>query len=135
MMLLAVAGLIFASCGTKTQQATEIEEPKCEFTLMLDKWATFDELDEEGQIALVGEMKAFLNECKAKHEEKCASEKGEQAEEVCPEKAAKCAEFKAQWEEFENLELEVQKALIDQVLEHKAKCCKNKEVEETPEVE
>ena len=127
MILLAVACLIFVSCGNKNKQVEQVEETCC-MTEMLAKWDTFADLDEEGQGALVAEMKAFLE---AKCEGKCAKEEGEEvAEEVCPEKAAKCAEMKAKWEDFENLPLEEQKALIDQILEHKAKCCKAKEVAE-----
>jgi hypothetical protein len=122
MILLAVACLIFVSCGTKKQ--VEAVEETCCMTEMLAKWDTFADLDVEGQVALVAEMKAYIDECKAKCETKCTKEEGEEVAEVCPEKAAKCAEFKANWEEFENLPLEEQKALLDQILEHKAKCCK-----------
>jgi len=133
MILLAVACLIFVSCGTKKQ--VEAVEETCCMTEMLAKWDTYADLDEEGQVALVAEMKAFLD---AKCEKKCAKEEGEEvAEEVCPEKAAKCAEMKAKWEDFENLPLEEQKAFIDLILEHKAKCCKKEaavEEEVTEEV-
>jgi len=132
MILLAVACLIFVSCGTKKQ--LEAVEETCCTTEMLAKWDTFADLDEEGQVALVAEMKAFLDE---KCKKKCAKEEGEEVAEECPgkeakcpEKAAKCAEMKAKWEDFENLPLEEQKALIDQIVEHMAKCCKAKEVEE-----
>lgn len=131
MLLLAVAGLFFVSCVNKTQTVEAVEETCC-MTEMLAKWDTFADLDEEGQIALVAEMKAFFD---AKCEAKCEKHEEEAAEEVCPEKAAKCAEFKAKWEDFENLPLEEQKAIIDQIIEHKAKCCKDKEAEEVEEVE
>jgi hypothetical protein len=127
MILLAVAALIFVSCGNKAQQVPEVEEKKCCTTEMIAKWDTFAELDEEGQIELVAEMKAFFDK---KFEKKCKKEKTEEcgeAKEVCPEKAAKCAEFTAQWENFENLPLEEQKCIIDQVIEFKTKCCKEKE--------
>jgi hypothetical protein len=126
MLLLAVACLIFVSCGNRAEKPAVVEEPVCEFKLMLDKWDAFADLEEEGQIALVAEMKAFFD---AKCEEHCkeAKEECEEAKEVCPEKEAKCAEFKAQWEAFETLTLEEQKAIIDQIIEHKSKCCKEKE--------
>ncbi|MDR0206314.1 MAG: hypothetical protein LBI45_03535 [Bacteroidales bacterium] len=130
MILLAVVCLIFVSCGNKKQQIEQVEETCC--TEILAKWDTFADLDEEGQIALVAEMKAYLDECKAKCESKCTKTEGEEvAEDACPgkaakcaEKAAKCAEIKTKWEEFDNLPLEEQKALLDQILEHKAKCNK-----------
>jgi len=126
MILLAVACLIFVSCGTKKQ--VEAVEETCCMTEMLAKWDTYADLDEADQIALVAEMKAFLDK---KCEGKCQKEEGEEvAEEVCPEKAAQCAEMKAKWEDFDNLLIEDQKALIDQILEHMAKCCKAKEVAE-----
>jgi len=118
MILLAVACLIFVSCDN-TPKATEPEEPKCEFTLLLDKWATFEELNEEGQIALIAEIKAYFDEC---CKEKCEAKEGEEVKEVCPEKEA----FIAQWNDFANLDLEAQKAIIEKCIEHK-KCCKEKE--------
>jgi len=135
MILLAVACLIFVSCGPKTQKATEpaAEEKCCTLTpeqeAMFENWDLWADLEEETQMALVTDMKAFLDECKAKCEEKCKEkEECETPEEVCPEKAAKCAEFKAKWEDFDNLSLDEKKAIIDEVLEcHKAKCCKDKE--------
>ena len=127
MLLLAVSGLIFFSCGgTKTtdQAITEIEET-CVLTpeqeAMFASWENWDNLTVEEREALVPEMKAFLDECiKVKCAEKCGEEK-----EMCPEKKAKCEEFKAKWEAFEELELDVQKELIDIKLHHMAKeCCK-----------
>jgi len=123
MILLAVACLVFVSCGPK--KATEpVEEPKSEFAINLDKWATFGDLDEEGQVALVAEMKAYLDVC---CKEKCEAKEGEEVAEPCPEKEA----FKAKWEAFETLPLEEQKAIIDQVFEHMKTCCqKEQEVAE-----
>jgi len=123
LILLAVACLVFVSCGNRAEKAVPTDETTSTYQVMLDKWDTWADLDEEGQVALVGEMKAFFDECcQGKCEKEC-----ENAEEVCPEKAAKCAEFKAKWETFETLTLEEQKALIDEIIAHKAECCKNKE--------
>jgi len=124
MILLAVACLIFVSCNNK--KATEpVEEPKSEFAANLDKWATFGDLEEEGQVALVAEMKAYIDEC---CKEKC--KEAEEGEEPCPEKEA----FKAKWATFETLTLEEQKEIIDQVFEHMKACCqKEAEVAEVPE--
>jgi hypothetical protein len=132
MILLAVACLVFVSCGTKTQPVQEQAEETCctltpEQQEMFDNWEIWADLTEDQQVALVDDMKAFMDECKAKCAEKCAAkEEGEEAEEVCPHKAAKCAEMKAKWEEFDNLTLEDKKALIDEILAAK-KCCKEKE--------
>jgi TRAP-type C4-dicarboxylate transport system substrate-binding protein len=136
MILLAVACLVCVSCGPRAEKVTDVQEETCctltpEQEEMFANWELWADLEEEQQVALVGEMKAFIDDCKAKCEAKCeekCKKEGEEAEEVCPEKAAKCAEFKAKWEDFENLTLEEQKAILDQVLEcHKAKCCKDKE--------
>jgi len=138
MILLAVACLVFVSCGPCNKKTVEVTEEKtCTFTpeqeAMFENWEMWADLDAELQVALVGEMKAFIDECKAKCEAKCeakckeAKEECGEVKEECPEKAAKCAEFKAKWEDFENLSLEDQKAILDQVLEcMKAKCCKEK---------
>jgi len=135
---MAVACLVFVSCGNQPKVAEEpAAEKECCATLteeqqeMFANWDMWADLTEEQQVTLVADMKLFLDECKAKCEEKCAPKEDE---EVCPEKAAKCEEFKAKWDAFETLALEDQKAMIDQVLEcHKAKCCKEKEGEETCE--
>ena len=131
MILLAVACLIFASCcGNKTEKAIEPAEETCTLTeeqqLMFENWENWDEFEGD-KAALVAEMKAFLDECKAKCEAKkeCKKEDGEEKE-ICPEKKAKCEEFKAKWEAFEELELDAQKELIDMKLAHIAKCCKDK---------
>ena len=135
MILLAVACLIFVSCGPRTEKATEPAKETCcaltpEQEAMFENWDLYADLDEEQQLAIVGEMKAFLDECKTKCEAKCkeAKEEGEEVKEVCPEKAAKCAEFKTKWEAFDDLALDEKKALLDQTLACiKAKCCKEKE--------
>jgi hypothetical protein len=134
MILLAVACLVCVSCGgPKAEKAAEVAEETCctltpEQEEMFANWDLYADLEEEQQVALVDEMKAFIDECKAKCEEKCEKKCEKEGEEVCPEKAAKCAEFKANWENFENLTLEEQKAILDQVLAcHKEKCCKEKE--------
>jgi hypothetical protein len=135
MILMAVVCLVFASCGTGKQKATEpVVEEKCCATLtaeqeeMFANWENWAELEEEAQIALVADMKAYMDECKAKCEAKCAEKEAtEEPEEMCPVKKAEIEEFIAKWEAFETLTLEEQKCLIDQVLECKAKCCKEKE--------
>jgi len=134
MILLAVACLVCVSCGPRTEKATEPAQESCcsltpEQVAMFENWELWAEL-EEGQQELVCEMKAFLDECIAQYKEKkekCEPKEGEEVKEVCPEKAAKCAEFKAKWEAFETLTLEEQKELLDQKLACiKAKCCKEK---------
>jgi hypothetical protein len=142
MILLAVTCLIFASCCNKTKPAVEVAEETCctltpEQQEMFDNWEMWADLDEEQQIVLVADMKAFMDECKAKCAEKCkAKEESEEAEEVCPHKKAKCEEFKAKWEAFETLTLEEQKCMLDCVLKHMCNkdkeekgCCKDKEKE------
>ena len=137
MILLAVACLVFVSCGPRTEKATEVTEETtcCELTPEQEAdWANWDNLDLERQTALIGEVKAFFDDCHAKCEAKCeaAKEEGAVPEEVCPEKEAKRAEFKAKWDAFDTMTLEEQKALLDQAFECKAKCCHDKEAEEAP---
>ncbi|MCL2313331.1 MAG: hypothetical protein FWC41_12810 [Firmicutes bacterium] len=124
MLLLAVAGLIFVSCGNTAQPVAEevTETNPCE--LMLDKWAGLEELDEEGQLALIGEMKAFLDElCKEKCEAKCKEGEEGEVKEMCPEKV----QFKADWADFENLEPAKQIECINWIIEHMKKCNDKKE--------
>jgi hypothetical protein len=119
MILLAVACLIFVSCGTKTEIVTEpVEETTCPFALGLEKWAT---LNDEGvdQEALVAEMKALFDDC---CKEKCTAEEGEAVAEPCPEKEA----FKAKWDAFDTLTLEEKIELLNQAIEHTKKCCEKK---------
>jgi len=116
MILLAVACLVFVSCGPK--KATEpVEEPKCEFELTLEKWAT---LNDEGvdQEAIVADMKDFIDGCFAKCEHK-------EGEEACP--------IKEEWAGFDNLELGAKIELINKIFDHMKECCK-KEAENAEEV-
>jgi len=117
MILLAVACLVFVSCGPK--KATEpVEEPKFEFALNLEKWAT---LNDEGvdQDALVAEMKAFIDGCFAQCEHK-------EGEETCP--------IKEEWANFDDLELGAKIELIDKIFAHMKECCeKEAEVVEVTE--
>ena len=128
---MAVACLVFISCGPRTETPTEVvEETTCALTPEQEAdWANWDNLDLERQTALVGEVKAFFDDCHAKCEAKCqeAKEEGAEPAEVCPEKEAQRAEFKAKWDAFDTMTLEEQKALLDQAFECKAKCCKAEE--------
>jgi len=113
MILLAVACLIFVSCGTP--KATEpVQEPKSEFELTLDKWATLND-ENVDQEALVAEMKAFIDGCFAQCEHK-------EGEEACP--------IKAEWANFDNLELVQKIELIDKIFGHMKECCEKEAVEE-----
>jgi hypothetical protein len=141
MILLAVACLICVSCGTKTQPAQEPAEETCggltpEQQEMFDNWEVWADLSEEQQVALVDDMKTFMDdECKAKCAEKCAAkEDAEEAEQMCPKKAAHMEELKIKWEDFDNLTLDDKKALIDEI-QAMHKCCKDKEEGEKTECE
>jgi hypothetical protein len=123
MILLAVSCLFFVSCTPKPAPVVEAEETVCPMMAMLEKWDTFADLDEEGQVALIAEAKALFD---AKYEENKECE-AEECAEKCPEKEAECAAFKAKWEDFANLPMEEQKALLDQAFECVKKCCKDKE--------
>ena len=136
MILLAVACLVLISCGPRAEKAPEVvEQTTCdeltpEQQTMFDNWANYAGLEQDAQKAIVLDMKVYIDDCHAKCEAKCkaAQEEGATPEKVCPEKEAKCADFKAKWDAFDNLPLEEQKALLDQALEcMKEKCCKEKE--------
>lgn len=125
--MIAIASVFFfASCGNKAVEPT-VEEPVaeekcCELTeeqkADFEAWNNWSSLTEDVQKELVARMKVFFDQKMAEKAEKCDAEQAE----VCPEKAAKCAEFKAKWEDWDNLTLEAQKELIDAKIE----CCKKK---------
>ena len=124
-MIAIVATFFFASCGNKPaevpatdeQQATQTEltdEQKADFEAW-DNWSTL-ELDVQND--LVARMKEFFDQKMAEKAAKCDGEK----EEMCPVKAAKCAEFKERWGKWDTYNLDEKKALIDE----KMACCKKK---------
>jgi len=133
MILMAVACLVFVSCGNKKQNAEPVaEEQCCALTEaqqeMFANWENWADLDADTQVALVADMKAFIDDCKAKCAEKCAEKEAAEPKDECPAKKAKCEEMKAKWDAFETFSLDEQKAIIDEVLAcHAKKCCKDKE--------
>jgi hypothetical protein len=71
LILLAVACLIFVSCGPKKVTEPQVAEETCctltpEQEEMFANWELWADLGEEQQIILVADMKAFIDECKAK---------------------------------------------------------------------
>ncbi len=129
--MLAIAGLFFfASCGNKPAEVTT--EPEAEVkTDATECQSACKELTEE-QKAEIAAWEDWANQTPEKKEELVAKRKecidkkmseccGEKKEE-CPEQAAKCAEFKAKWDNWNNLDIEAKKALIDE----KMSCCKKK---------
>lgn len=103
---------------------------------MFAQWKQFETLEAQAQADLVAAMKAFLDEkmskcegekhegCQGEKHEGCQGEKHEGCQNKCEgEKdcAQKHAEMKEKWNNFENLAIEEQKALIDNVLEHQKK--------------
>ena len=128
--MIAIAGVFFfASCGNKAKQVTtETEEPevaKCCDELTEEQkadcaaWEDWDNQTPERQEELVAKMKECFDAKMAEKAEKCDAEQKEE----CPEKAAKCAEFKAKWDSWETLTIAEKKALLD---EAKSCCCKKK---------
>jgi hypothetical protein len=68
-------------------------------------------------------MKECFDKKMAEKAEKCDGEQ----KEMCPEKAEKCAAFKAKWDNWDNLTIDEKKALIDEKMNCcKEKCCKEK---------
>jgi len=120
-------------CGTEKsaccQEMTEEEKAACkEFCEM---WEDFDNQPEDVQKELILKAKAKIDKCKAEMAAKKAECEHEKPE--CEVKKAACeakkAECKAKWENFDNLSLEEQKALIDKKMQCKKEnktCCKEK---------
>jgi len=134
MILLAVAGLIFVSCGTKTEQVQETVDTCCVLTpeqqAMFADWDNWANLTAAQQQVLVVDMKAYIDDCKAKCAEKC-KESGDSIKEVNPEKEAEWAAVKAKLEIFNTLNLEEQKACLDQYLALQKACKEAAKTEET----
>jgi len=76
-------------------------------------WANWYNLELEAQRAIICDMKNFFDDCRSANQVFYSDE----PQEVCPEKAAKFAEFKAKWDAFDTFSLEEQKALIDECFE------------------
>ena len=133
-----VAIFFFAACTPKTTEVVneeeQTQETKCCLTdeqkadfAAFENWA---ELDDAAKGELIVRLKEFYDAKMAKKAEKCDAE----PQEVCPEKQAKCDEFKAKWETWETLSIDEQKALIDELIGCCKKKCEAKE-ESTEEVE
>jgi len=136
--MIAIAGVFFfASCCNKpkevaTEQGEEqTEETKCckelteEQKAAMAAWEDWDNQTPEKKAELVANAKECIDKKMAEHAEK---HDGEQKE-MCPEKAEKCAAFKAKWEKWDELNIEEQKALIDEKMEFCHKNCEKKEAE------
>jgi len=138
-MIVIVAVFFFASCGNKAKDVTlgtdeQATETKCckqlteEQKADLAAWEDWDNQTIEKKQELVVKMKECIDNKMAKKAEKCAGEK-----EMCPEKAEKCAAFKAKWEDWDNLDLEEQKVLVDEFKAVAKKCKVKKECAEAAE--
>ena len=145
-LVMAAFCLLFVSCNTKQVEAPVDEAAtthencqhnhegkgccglKEEQKAMFAQWKQFETLEAQAQADLVAAMKAFLDEkmskCEGEKHEGCQGEKHEGCQNKCEgEKdcAQKHAEMKEKWNNFENLAIEEQKALIDNILEHQKK--------------
>ena len=99
-----------ASCEMKPEMKTIMEK--------LDKWA---ELNDEDKKAVIAEFKACMKQCKEEKASACESQKSEcdKNKEACNDKKSEC---KSACENFDNLSLDEQKAMIEKMLQH----CKEK---------
>ncbi|MDR1758400.1 MAG: hypothetical protein LBR51_05540 [Bacteroidales bacterium] len=131
-MMIAVAAMfVFASCGNKPKadevvaEGTPQEETPCCKEMTEEQkadcadWKNWENLTPERQDELLLKSKECIDKKMAECAEKCEGKE----EPACPEAKAKCEAFKASWENWENLEKEAKKALID---EFRANCCKAK---------
>ena len=123
--MIAIASVFFfASCCNKAKETPVEDEAAtcCELTeeQKADKaaWEDWDNQTDEQKDELLAKAKECIDKKMAEKAEKCDGEQ----KEVCPEKAAKCAAFKAKWEDWDNLDRDAKKALVDETRE----CCKKK---------
>ena len=133
-MLISVCCFVFVSCNNQPAQAPEEStEHKCEGHKKcckelteeqkadMEAWKNWDSQTTEKKEELVAKRKECIDNRMAKKQEKCDAEKKEE----CPAKAAKCAEMKAQFENWDNLTLDEKKALLDEMpCCGKKQCCK-----------
>ncbi|MDR3047572.1 MAG: hypothetical protein LBU51_08190 [Bacteroidales bacterium] len=143
-MVAVVCAFVFASCGNKAPKTEENQtcdqtEQKCCKEMTEEQkadcaaWKDWDNQTDEAKAQLVEKFKTCID-TKMAEAKKCCEAKKDGADKKectekkeCPEKAAKCAEFKAKWDNWENLTIDEKKALIDQKMECcKAKCDKEK---------
>lgn len=91
-------------------------------------WNDWDNQTPEKKQELVTKRKECIDKRMAEKKEKCEAKEGEEKKE-CPEAAKKCAEFKAKWDNWANLTIDEQKALIDECTACCKKACEKKEGE------
>ena len=129
-VLVSALCFVFVGCNcstpapeTTTEDTTEKCEGKKECQLTEEQkaemaaWNDWDNQTPEKKAELVANRKACIDKKMAEKAEKCDATK-----EQCPEKKAKCEEMKAKWDNWNNLTIDEQKALLDEV-----KCCGKKQ--------
>ena len=146
-LTLGLASLMMVACNNTPKEPEQTIEPapetevveekhECPMEALKNEFAKWDEMTDEAKaelnqkaVALFDEMDAKMEEMKAAGEEVC-KEMAEMTEEAKKECEAKCAEMKAAWENFGNLNVDEQKDLIMKRLEGcggEKKCCKGEE--------
>ena len=148
-LTLGMACLFMVACNNTPKQPEQPAEPAQEETTevveeahtcpMADlkaEFANWENLDETAKAELTQKAFNLFNDMEAKRAEMmeqgeaCAQEMPEMTEEQKAECEAKCAEMKAAWDNFANLDLEGQKDLIMKRLEGcggKKGCCKGEQ--------
>ena len=147
-LTLGLASLFMVACNNTPKQEEPVAEPvqektevveekqECPMHALKDEYAKWDEMTDEAKAELnqkacatFAEMDAKMEEMKAAGEGAC-QEMAEMSEEAKAECEKKCAEMKAAWDNFANLNLDEQKDLIMKRLEGcggEKKCCKGEE--------
>ena len=148
-LTLGLASLFMVACNNTPKQPEQTAEPvqeektevveekhDCPMHALKDEYAKWDEMTDEAKAelnkkacAVFAEMDAKMEEMKAAGEG-CTKEMAEMTEEAKAECEKKCAEMKAAWENFANMNVDEQKDLIMKRLEgcnHDGEkpCCKH----------
>jgi hypothetical protein len=140
--LLVASFVLFSCCNNAKKDECKNKKECCEMTeeqkADLAAWNDWDNQTDEKKAELVEKYKNCIDQkakcCKKDGEKKeCCKKDGEKKEcckkELTEEQKKACEEFKAKWENWDNLTINEKKALLDQKMEcckAKKECCKAK---------
>jgi len=129
-VLVSALCFVFVGCNcnapatepTETEDSTKCEgKQECQLTeeqkAEIAAWEDWANQTPEKKAELVANRKACIDKKMAEKAEKCDA-----TEEQCPEKKAKCEEMKAKLANWDKLDVEAKKALLDEM----KPCCKDK---------
>ncbi|MDR2511009.1 MAG: hypothetical protein LBC89_00790 [Bacteroidales bacterium] len=141
LVLLAASFVLFSCCNSVKKD--ECKDKKCcemteEQKADLAAWNDWDNQTDAKKAELVDRFKKCIDEkaasckkdgeqcCKDGNKKECCKKDGDKKEcckkELTEEQKVACTEFKAKWDNWDNLTVDEKKALLDQKFE----CCKAK---------